>query len=110
MANRTKLVESVARGLRPDVFYWTKANYDKDLAIQSWNSIDKEQVRLKGIVEEVLLNIEKIGYRIFDPSQYVCDEMVELLGKIPTLFPTLEIHKKFQGKFFKKMVKSRRIR
>lgn len=109
MANRTKLIEDVARALRPDVFRWTKANYDIGLAGQSWSSLEHEQTRLKGIVSEVLLNVEKVGYRVFNPEEFVNDEVVGFYDLIPPLFPILEIHKKFRGKFFKRTYKSRII-
>lgn len=109
MANRTKLIEDVARALRPDIFRWTKANYDKDLAVASWRSIELEQERLKGIIDEVLLNVEKVGFRIFNPEDFVSDQTVGFFDLIPTLYPRLQIHKKFRGKFFKRAYKSRRI-
>jgi hypothetical protein len=109
MANRSKLITDVARSLRPDVFRWTKANYDADLSLASWNSLNNEQQRLIGIVGEVLLNVEKCGWRIFDPNTIVNDENIKIFEQLPKLYPNLEIHKKFRGKFFKRTYKSRNI-
>lgn len=103
MASRTKYIREIAGIIRPDVFKWTKANYDRKAASgRSWTMIENEQQRWLNAVYNMLMATEKIGLRIFDPNEVVTEGNVAVFDTIKPFFPSLEVHKKFRNKFFKR--------
>lgn len=114
MANHTKITLAVAKKLRPDVFKGYGDEY-------SQTSASYAQEQLFGVVKEVLLALEKCGYRVLDPLSVMTPLMVEtgtrmrLDGKtieeivvtqllmIKPLFPAEEIHNENYRKYFKKL-------
>lgn len=121
MANCTNVVLAVAKRLRPTVFRWTAKNYKKDVAPYSLMSYEREQERILGIVKEILLIVERLGYRIIKPGETVTPEVIQRLIDmrelgysdeevisaqllmIKPLFPKEEVHGEHRKKYFKSL-------